>query len=64
MKMITTTIYPAFPSIPLEPSSPSSTPSMTTPSQILAISGNPVLFGSIFQQINSNGPCSSCGHGK
>ena len=63
MKMITTTIYPAFPSIPLEPSL-TTTPSITPPSPILAIPRNPVLFGSIFQKINSNGPCSSCGNSK
>lgn len=37
-------------------------PAITTP--ILAIHRNPVLFGSIFQKINSNGPCSSCGNSK
>ena len=31
---------------------------------ILAIPQNQVLFGSIFQKINSNGPCSSCGNSK
>ena len=42
--------------------SPAITTAYTTP--ILAIHRNPVLFGSIFQKINSNGPCSSCGNSK
>jgi hypothetical protein len=37
-------------------------PAYATP--ILAIPQNQVLFGSIFQKINSNGPCSSCGNSK
>lgn len=67
MKMTTTTIYP---SIPPHTSNISNTPNTILPSStstatpILAISRNPVLFGSIFQKIESNGPCSSCGHGK
>ena len=60
MKMTTTTIYPSIPSLTSNPSN-SITP---TAPPILAISRNPVLFGSIFQKIESNGPCSSCGHGK
>lgn len=73
MKM--TTIYPsiATPTATARPTataaatatataSPAITTAYTTP--ILAIHRNPVLFGSIFQKINSNGPCSSCGNSK
>lgn len=44
------------------PAIATASPAITTP--ILAIHRNPVLFGSIFQKINSNGPCSSCGNSK
>lgn len=71
MKM--TTIYPSIatarPTATATPSatatataSPAIATAYTTP--ILAIHRNPVLFGSIFQKINSNGPCSSCGNSK
>lgn len=64
MKM--TTIYPsiatATPTATAATASPAITTAYTTP--ILAIHRNPVLFGSIFQKINSNGPCSSCGNSK
>ena len=58
MKMTTTTIYPS--------SNASNASGTIRPlvSPILAISKNPVLFGSIFQKIETNGPCTSCGHGK
>ena len=49
-----TTIAPAY--------ATTITPAYAAP--ILAIPQNQVLFGSIFQKINSNGPCSSCGNSK
>ena len=76
MKM--TTIYPSI-ATPTATARPTTTatatasPAITTASPaiatayttpILAIHRNPVLFGSIFQKINSNGPCSSCGNSK
>lgn len=67
MKM--TTIYPstatARPTTTIAPAPAYATtiaPAYAAP--ILAIPQNQVLFGSIFQKINSNGPCSSCGNSK
>ena len=50
----TTTIAPAY----------AATIATAYSAPILAIPQNQVLFGSIFQKINSNGPCSSCGNSK
>lgn len=66
MKM--TTIYPstATPTATAT-ATPTATPTATATAYttpILAIPRNTVLFGSIFQKINSNGPCSSCGNSK
>lgn len=64
MKM--TTIYPstatARPTTATTTTATTIAPAYAAP--ILAIPQNQVLFGSIFQKINSNGPCSSCGNSK
>ncbi len=55
-----TTIAPA----PAYATTIATTYATTIARPILAIPQNQVLFGSIFQKINSNGPCSSCGNSK
>ena len=62
MKM--TTIYPS--TATAKPTTATARPTIATAyaTPILAIPQNQVLFGSIFQKINSNGPCSSCGNSK
>lgn len=63
MKM--TTIYPSTATArPTTTTSTTIAPAPAYAAPILAIPQNQVLFGSIFQKINSNGPCSSCGNSK
>jgi hypothetical protein len=62
MKM--TTIYPSTATARPTTTTTTTTIAPTYAAPILAIPQNQVLFGSIFQKINSNGPCSSCGNSK